>query len=184
MMSSVAQTQSRKSSRRRIPMPMVIAAVVILGPLLWMTYTFIKLEVGSGIEQVGEYKMVNLKAMGNFPFDPTDGTVADVPEVYRKLDGQKVLLIGEMYVDFGAAATTDRFQLVWSIAQCCFGGPPLVQERVFAHAPEGQRVRVYDGLAKVYGTLNVRDIRENGQVVSLYDLDVERVEPHRRGFFN
>jgi len=39
-------------------------------------------------------------------------------------------------------------------------------------------VYVYPGLAKVYGTLYVRAIRENGKVVSLYDMEVERIEPY------
>jgi len=168
---------------RIVPLRMVMAAVFVLGPLCYMVYTFFVLEIGQGIEQVGEYKMVNLKAMGNFRFDDVTDDESRVPEVYRQLDGQKVLLIGEMYVDFGAAPTTDRFQLVYSIAECCFGGPPLVQERVFASVPPGQKVRVHDGLARVYGTLNVRAIRENGRVVSLYDMDVDRVEPHRQGWF-
>ena len=53
--------------------------------------------LGRIIEQVGDYKEVNLKAMGNFPFDETSDDVKQVPEIYRKLDGQKVLLTGEMF---------------------------------------------------------------------------------------
>ena len=47
-----------------------------------------------------------------------------------------------------------------------------------AKVPNGKRVYVYSGLAKVYGTLHIRAIRENGKVVSLFDLDVERIEPY------
>lgn len=164
-------------SRQGVPLRLLVLAGLLLAPIAWMTYTYISLTVSQGIEQVGEYKKVDLKAMGNFSFDDRGGTVEDVPEVYRALDGQKVLLIGQMYSDFTAAPTVDRFQLVYSIQNCCFNGPPLVQERVFAHVPEGRRVPVYGGLAAVYGTLHVRPIRESGRVVSLYDMDVERVEP-------
>ncbi|HWH72232.1 MAG TPA: hypothetical protein VNT26_22915, partial [Candidatus Sulfotelmatobacter sp.] len=83
--------------RKRINLRMLILIAVICLPVAWMTYTFIKLTVSSGIEQVGDYKRVDLKSMGNFPFDDTTGAEKDVPEVYRQLDGQKVLLIGQMY---------------------------------------------------------------------------------------
>jgi hypothetical protein len=155
-------------------------AVVCL-PVAWMTYTFIKLSVSSGIEQVGDYKQVDLKALGNFPFDDMFDTDQAVPEVYRKLDGQKVLLIGRMYVDFTAEPTVDRFQLVYNIANCCFNGPPRVQERVFAHVPAGsnKKMPVYSDMTEVYGTLHVKAQRENGRVISLFDMDVEKMRPQR-----
>ena len=153
----------------------LIVALVIAAPLAWVVYTFATLSLGGGIEQVGDFKRVDLKSMGNFPFDDVIGTEKDVPDIYHKLDGQKVLLIGQMYSDFAAASRVDRFQLVYSIQNCCFNGPPKVQERVFAHTPKGKTVPIADGLAKVYGTLHVRTQRENGKVVSLYDMDVERV---------
>ena len=88
-----------------------------------------------------------------------------------------MFLVGQMYVDTSTAPVVDRFQLVYSIQNCCFNGPPKVQERVFAQVPPGGRkVPVFGSLAKIYGTLHVRADRENGRVVSLYTLDVEKVE--------
>jgi hypothetical protein len=167
---------ARPSPARRINPRLLVLCLVLLAPVSWMVYTFVKLTVTEGIEQVGQYKEVNLKAMGNFAFDEVNGGEKDVPPVYRALDGQKVLLVGEMFSGTSSAPQVDSFQLVYSIAKCCFGGPPKVQERVFAQLPPGKRVPVYDRLAKVYGTLHVRAQRENGRVVSLFDLDVEKVE--------
>jgi hypothetical protein len=160
---------------------MIALIAVICLPVAWMTYTFVKLSSSAGIEDMGGYKRVDLKAMGNFPFDDAfDGEQA-VPAVYRQLDGQKVLLIGQMYVDFTTEPLVDRFQLVYSIQNCCFNGPPKVQERVFAHVPSGstEKMPVYSGLAEVYGTLHIRAQREKGRVVSLYDMDVEKIRPHQ-----
>ena len=153
----------------------LIVSLVILAPLAWIVYTFATLSLGGGIEQVGNFKRVDLKSMGNFPFDEANGSEKDVPELYRKLDGQKVLLIGQMYTDFSASPRVEHFQLVYSIQNCCFNGPPKVQERVFANTPAGKTVYLADGLARVYGTLHVRAQREKGKVISLYDLDVEKV---------
>jgi hypothetical protein len=172
--STVTQTTSSRSTSAFNPRLLVLI-LVIAAPLGWMAYTFVKLSVTGGIEQVGDYKQVDLKSMGNFTFDDRKGTVKDVPEQYRALDGQKVLLVGQMYADLSADDMVNSFQLVYSIQKCCFGGPPKVQERVFAQAPGGKKVPVYSALAKVYGILHVRTKIEGGKVVSLYDMDVEKV---------
>jgi len=170
----VAPERNKTPRGPRITARMLVLAAVLLAPLGWMVYTYVVLAVGEGIEQVGEYKQVDLKAMGNFPFNDLSDTEAAVPDVYRKLDGEKVLLVGQMYADM-SAANTDQFQLVYSIANCCFGGPPKVQERVFGKTAEGKSVPVHRGLTSVYGTLHVRAVRENGKVVSLFELDVEKI---------
>ncbi len=181
-MSGTIEYQKATGKRRQgINVRLIGLVALICLPVAWMTYTFIKLSVSSGIEQVGDYKQVDLKAMGNFPFDDSFDTEKAVPDVYKKLDGQKVLLIGQMYVDFTAEPLVDRFQLVYSIQNCCFNGPPRVQERVFAHVPPGstKKMPVYGVLTDVYGTLHIRAQREKGRVVSLYDMDVEKLRPHR-----
>jgi hypothetical protein len=143
--------------------------------LAWLGYAYLHLFTTAGMEAHGIYPHVNLKEMGNFRFDETRGTVNDVPTLYRDLDGHKVQLVGQMYVDDTAALAVDHFQLVYSIQNCCFGGPPRVQERVFAHVA-GARVGVVDGLARVVGILHVRAVAQGGRVTSLYDLDVQTVE--------
>lgn len=176
MSSSVTQQTTRSRTKPRFNPRILIFLGVLALPLGWMVYTFVSLSISGGIEQRGDYKEVNLKAMGNFPFNDRIDTEQQVPEIYRKLDGKKVLLVGQMYSDF-SAAQTDRFQLVYSIANCCFGGPPKVQERVFCHMPAGKPTPIYGGLSSVYGTLRIRAMKENGIVVSLFDMDVERIKP-------
>lgn len=173
---AVATDKSQSVLSRVNPRVVVVAAVILL-PLAWMVWTFAKLSISSGIETSGEYTTVDLKSLGYFPFNETTGTVTDVPRQYAALDGKKMFLVGQMYVDTSTAPYVDQFQLVYSIQNCCFNGPPKVQERVFAHVPPGgRRVPFFSGLAKIYGTLHVRVVKENGKVVSLYDLDVEKVE--------
>lgn len=184
-MSSMSETVDFRKvaggSREKLNLRLIGLITVICLPVAWMTYTFIKLNATSGIEQVGEYKRVDLKSMGNFPFDEQFDTEQAVPELYRKLDGQKLLLIGQMYVDFTAEPRVDRFQLVYSIRNCCFNGPPRVQERVFAHIPAGstKKMPVFDGLVEAYGTIHVKVLRENGRAVSVFDMDVEKIKPYQ-----
>ena len=173
-------TDNSQSVLSRINMRMVILAVVVLLVLGWPVMIGLQQYWTGGIVARGDYLEVNLKAMGDFSFSEIEGTVADVPKKYAELDGKKLLLVGQMYADQSSAPSVDRFQLVYSIQNCCFNGPPKVQERVFAQVPpRGRKVPVFGGLTKVYGTLHVRAVRENGRVVSLYDLDVEKVEELR-----
>ncbi len=170
-------TERKQTLSQRLNWRIVVFVLLILGIPGWIAYSMVKLSLTSGIEQVGDHKWVDLKAMGNFPFDDSVGTEADVPAVYRKLDGAKVVFDGQMYVDYTSAPRVERFQLVYSIANCCFNGPPRVQERVFAHAKPGELVTVCGGLARVYGTLHIRAQKENGRVVSVFDMDVDKAEP-------
>lgn len=176
---AIATDKSQSVLSRVNPRVLVVVAVILL-PVAWMMWTFATLSLSRGIETVGEYTTVDLKSLGYFPFNEVDGTLTDVPKEYAALDGKKMFLVGQMYVDASTAPYVDRFQLVYSIQNCCFNGPPKVQERVFVQVPPGGRkVPVFSGLAKVYGTLHVRIVKENGKIVSLYDLDVEKVEEVR-----
>jgi hypothetical protein len=166
-----------RAGGNRANLPLVLLAVVSVAPLAWFLYAAIHRSVTDGIEKEGQYTRVDLRMMGNFPFDETHGTLDDVPMRYRALDGQKVQLDGQMYSDISAAAAVDRFQLVYSIENCCFRGPPRVQERVFAHVPNADKAPLYPNVVRVYGILHTRLTQADHRIVSVYDLDVERVEP-------
>jgi hypothetical protein len=152
---------------------------IVAVPFLWMGYMLVNQFVTGGVSRHGDYYAVDLKALGNFAFDDSAGTVAEVPERYRKLDGKKVELEGFMYSPQSAGERGTEFQFVYNVTKCCFSGPPLVQERVYGHVKDGSDVPIYDmnTFARVTGTLHVRVIRdEAGSVHSVYDLDVDKAE--------
>jgi hypothetical protein len=167
----------------RINVRMIIFAVVVLFLLGWPIYIFVNASITHGIYNHGSYKEVDLKAMGNFEFDPIGGSLKDVPPQYRALDGQKVQLEGEIY-DPNEAGDITHWQLVYSIQRCCFNGPPRVQERVFCSAKrKGQSFPRGDGYHRVTGTLHVAIKQQKnpdgtlGPVQEVYHLDAEKVEP-------
>lgn len=172
-------TEPSQSVLKRVNPRMVLVVAIIMLPVAWMGWQFVKLTMTSGIETVGNYTTVDLKSLGNFPFSEVSGTVADVPKQFAALDGKKMMLVGQMYAGQDAAAYVEKFQLVYSIQNCCFNGPPRVQERVFCRAPAGKKIFCADAPVKMYGTLHVRAKRENDIVVSLYDMDVEKVEAYQ-----
>jgi hypothetical protein len=164
---------------QRINIRMLVFAGIVLFLLGWPVYTFLSESLTGGIHNRGAYSEVDLKAMGQFDFDPNGGQISDVPPKYRALDGKKILLEGEIYDPTSATNQTTNFQLVYSIQKCCFNGPPRVQERVFCTVPRGS-LKYQDGVYhKVFGTLHVTCKKNpaSGEVVEVYHLDAEHVEP-------
>lgn len=166
--------------RERINLRMIFFIAFITLLIGYPVYWMVKMQVTGGIEKVaGGYSYVDLKAMSTFTFDQNNGTINDVPQRWRELDGKKVVLHGEMWEPQGAGATVSNFELVYSIAKCCFSGPPQIQHFVHSNAQQGASVGYYQGTVEVKGTLHVNVKKDQGRVMSVYQLDVESVEPVR-----
>ena len=69
------------------------------------------------------------------------------------------------------------FQFVYNVQLCCFNGPPLVQERVFARVPKGGQIPYSSEFTKLTGILHVKVEKQDGVIVSVYTMDVESAEP-------
>jgi len=145
-----------------------------------MGYKIFSEVVNNGIHVRSGVAEVNLKALGQFPFDDQTGKVTDVPSTYRALDGKKVALQGFMVVMNSAGNTASDCQLVWNVQKCCFGGPPLIQERVFLVPPSDRKLTRYDmyTLVNVTGTLRVKVERNDaGTVCAVYTMVPDSVTP-------
>jgi hypothetical protein len=128
----------------------------------------------------GDYFEVELKAMSNFDMNQELGTVADVQPRFRQLNGKKVLLTGQIAPGgLSSGPNVDEFQICYSVANCCFGGPMKVQHFVACSAPRGKSLPNFESSStvKVYGTLHVRVLKDGGVIKSIFQMDVERVEP-------
>jgi hypothetical protein len=165
------------SRRPRINLRLVLLLAVVALPFIYFGYVIVDQAITGGVKDRGGYYEVDLKSLGQFPFDPAQDDTSNVPEKWRQLDGKKVMLVGEMYAGTSAAPKVPAFQLVYSIQKCCFGGPPRVQERVFVKAPPNDPAPFYWQPVRVTGTLHVNARRVEGQVISVFDMDVDRVEP-------
>ena len=167
----------KPSLYERINLRLVIFAAVLLVIVGYPLYLYLDSEFTGGIKDAGNgYTQVDLKAMSSFAFDQVHGTNNDVPKKWRDLDGKKVVLYGEMWAPDSAGDELDHFDLCYSIAKCCFSGPPQVQHFVKSRATK-QALPFYSGLVKVSGTLHVDVKPAQDKVGSVYQLDVDNVEP-------
>ena len=164
--------------RERINFRMLAFIGIIAVLVGYPVYVLIDAQMSGGIKNAGNgYKLVDLKAMSSFEFDQVNGTKQDIPPQWRDLDGQKVILRGEMWSPTGAGNTVDGFQLCYSIAKCCLNGPPLVQHFVDAKAMPGKTLDYYTGQVEVRGVLHVDVQKDTGKVSKIYHLDVESLQP-------
>jgi hypothetical protein len=161
----------------RINFRLLIFAAVMLLIVGYPVYLYLQSELTGGIQDAGGgYKQVDLKAMSTFDFDQSAGRLSDIPKQWRDLDGQKVILYGEMWAPDSASPDLDHFQLCYSRTKCCFSGPPLVQH--FVNSKTNKGTVGYDGgLVKVKGTLHVNIVPGVQKIASIYQLEVESVEP-------
>jgi hypothetical protein len=157
----------------------LLTIVVIFSLLVGIpVYNFVKLQVSHGIERNGSRFDVDLKKMGFFDFDDHNGTIDNVPPDYRKLDGKEVALEGFIAPTSVSGDQINNFELVYNVAKCCYGGPPKVQERVFAHVPNGAIEYTSDEI-RIIGTLHVvlNKDSDTGKITTVYTMDVKRAEP-------
>jgi len=162
--------------------PVNFRLIVLLGlvaaPFLYFAFVMIRDAVTGGVISHGDYAAGDLKSMGNFYFNEARDDISAVPERFRNLDGKRVMLEGEMFAPNEAGDGVRRFELVYNIQKCCFGGPPKVQERVFAKVPADKQGIPYRSPVRVTGQLHVKAIKnELGMVVALYTMDVENADP-------
>ena len=168
--------QSLRMCRRRgwRVVVMALGFYILLHPL----YRSLDAAITHGIHSHGGRYSVDLRAMSDFEMNQVDGKTLDIPRPFRELDGKPVVLVGQMWAPRGAGGEVRNFELVYSINNCCFSGPPKVQHFVHATVPAGRTVEFSTAPVAVWGTLHVGVEMVGGAVDSVYRIDVDSVRPN------
>src|SRR5437868_14391585 len=103
-MSMVSNYVSTEMPRvRRINLRMITFAAVVLFLIGYPVYIYLDSAITGGVKNIGGgVKQVDLKAMSDFVFDQQAGTRDDIPKKWRDLEGQKVVLYGELWNSLSA----------------------------------------------------------------------------------
>lgn len=125
----------------------------------------------------GEIRELLLQDLGNFDYDAVNG--GNIPDDVRALDGLIVKLKGYM-IPINEARTISSFALVPDLFACCFGQPPQLQHTALVKCPPGKGVAYYPDEIVVTGKLRVREIREDGFIVSIFEVEPSSVKPAPR----
>ena len=122
----------------------------------------------------GEVREIPIKDLGNFNYDADKG--GNIPADVKALNGATVRVRGFM-VPMDQADSVTQFALVADLFACCFGQPPQVQHTVIANCPPGKAVSYYPDELVVEGKLKVEEKKEDGFIVSLFEMEVASVKP-------
>jgi hypothetical protein len=123
--------------------------------------------------QPGETLEMAIKELGNFDYDAEHG--GNIPADVTRLSGVKVRTHGYM-IPLDQAENIGEFALVPSLFACCFGQPPQVQHTIVVHLPKDKVMSYFPDELQVEGTLTVQEKKDEGYIVSIFDLDATSVK--------
>ena len=156
--------------------------------LLFLSFPW-KLVAGPLFFDTSQYQPLTLGQLGSFPIpEPSSGALGELPQKkksakallipawIRNLNGKKVAVSGFMMPSVNDEDGIDSFALVKSIMNCCYGLQPKVNETVLCDMVEGKKAKFYFNIpVTAYGIFKLDEIKEGGEVVSLFEMSVERV---------
>jgi hypothetical protein len=114
----------------------------------------------------GQVREMTIKALGNFDYNAFHPAI---PNDVRALNGSLIKLRGFMIPSTQSDHIT-HFLLVPSLFNCCYGRPPAIQHTVAVNCLPGQWVNYSPAEIVAEGTLSVGEIKNEGYVVSLFQL--------------
>jgi len=115
----------------------------------------------------GDTNVMTIKELGNFRYDEEKG--GNIPADVKQLTGSTVRLRGYM-IPMDQAEHITQFALVPSLFACCFGQPPQIQHTIVVNCPKGKAVSYCPDEIVVEGQLNVQEKRDDGYVISLFEM--------------
>ncbi len=122
----------------------------------------------------GDVLDMQIKELGNFDYDADKG--GNIPADVTALSGSTIKLHGFM-IPIDQAENITQFALVPSLFACCFGQPPQIQHTVVCKAPKGKAVGYYPDELVVEGKLKVEEKKDEGFIISIFEVDVSSVKP-------
>jgi hypothetical protein len=122
----------------------------------------------------GQTTAMAIKELGNFEYDADKG--GNIPEDVKALTGSSIRLTGFM-IPMDQATSISQFALVPSLFACCFGQPPQIQHTIIVNCPKGKAVSYYPDEINVEGTLKVEEKKEDGFIVSIFEMECSSVKP-------
>jgi hypothetical protein len=123
--------------------------------------------------KAGQVAEMHIKELGNFEYDQEKG--GNIPADVKRLSGATVRLRGFM-IPMDQADNITKFALVPDLFACCFGQPPQVQHMVVANCPTGKAVSYSPDEILVEGKLNVEEKKDDGYIISLFEVTVSSVK--------
>jgi hypothetical protein len=114
---------------------------------------------------------LNFEIIGGWKYN--DGK-NPIPQSVRNLEGKQVEVTGFMMPINETKAIT-RFILIQSLWGCCFGQTPDVNHIIVVNMETGKSIDFYPDPVKVLGKFQIGETREEGYLISIYQLEANKV---------
>src|SRR5580692_6364116 len=122
----------------------------------------------------GQTLQLPIKELGHLAYDAVNG--GGIPDDVTRLDGCHFQTSGYM-IPLDQAESISKFALVPSLFACCFGQPPQIQHTIVVTCPKSKAVNYYPDEIVVQGKLTVEEKKDDGFIVSLFEVEANSVKP-------
>jgi hypothetical protein len=119
---------------------------------------------------------MDFATLGGFTLDQNKGKLADIPQSIRQLDGQRIAIDGYM-IPMDVEENITEFALVPTLDRPDPSPPPPAQQTIVARIVTGQVSAYYPDQIRVCGILHVRITQDDGDLVSIFEMTVESIQP-------
>lgn len=118
----------------------------------------------------GDPIKTSFSVLAGFPYE--EGKA--LPKEITDLDEKVVSIAGFMMRETPGSSPVNQFLIINEACGC--NGTPKLNEVVFCTLPEGQTMEIKPGVVTVTGKFYVGEVKEEGVVVMLYQLDADVVQ--------
>jgi len=129
------------------------------------------------------YRELGFDKLGSFLYDtpdeiaqaPTSAPKANqIPPEILSLNNTRVALKGFMMPLTVVGGVATEFLIMRDQSACCYGVVPKMNYWVDVHVAKGIKP-IMDRIVTMYGVLKVGEVRENGYLVAIYEMEGERL---------
>lgn len=139
------------------------------------------------------YKYIEIGDLASFDYytplpgekvDPKLLATRSIPEEIKKLNGQKVSLMGFMMpVRVDDEGNVEEFALNGNYDMCFYGAPAQLNQWVHVKMAPGVKARFSHNPTTVSGTLEVGELIQDGEVISIYRMTGDKAKSYTpRGY--
>ncbi|MEY4200770.1 MAG: hypothetical protein RLZZ265_2510 [Verrucomicrobiota bacterium] len=147
-----------------------------------------KAPAPGAVQKDGDFLIVGFDRLASFNYDvPDEAPVGtnktvkveapkeQIPPAVKAFDKQRVALKGFMLPLKVEGGLITELLIMRDQSMCCYGTVPKINEWVSVKMT-GKGVKpIMDQAVTLYGKLHVGEIRENGYLVGIYQMDGERI---------
>lgn len=145
------------------------------------------------VETQSGYKHVQIDDLDDYdyytPFpgakpDPERLAKNQIPESVKNLNGTQISVAGFMMpLEVDGEGNVEEFVLNGSYDRCFYGAPSEINQWIHVKMHGGKGIRASHSPITVFGTFEVGELLEDGEVVSLYRMTGDKMTVQQRRLF-